>query len=95
MHCQRPWNSYLQKHGCLEHFANGATPESTGIKGDHFVGDYYVLFGVELKKQVESLISSGFTKEMAEKEAPLMKAAQQMLVDWEAGVPEVINSGRK
>ncbi len=71
-------------------FANGATPESTGIKGDHFVGDYYVLFGVELKKQIEFLLASGLTKEMAEKEAPLMKAAQQMLVDWEAGVPDVI-----
>ncbi len=76
-------------------YADGATPESTGIKGDHFVGDYYVQFGVELKKQVESLISSGFTKEMAEKEAPLMKAAQKMLVDWEAGIPEVIELWKK
>jgi arginyl-tRNA synthetase len=76
-------------------FANGATPENTGIKGDHFVGDYYVLFGNELKKQVESLIVSGFTKEMAEKEAPLMKAAQLMLVQWEAGVPEVIELWKK
>jgi arginyl-tRNA synthetase len=59
-----------------KHFAGGATPESTGIKGDHFVGDYYVLFGNELKKQVESGIQSGLSKEMAEKEAPLMKDAQ-------------------
>ncbi len=66
-------------------FAKGATPESTGIKGDHFVGDYYVLFGNELKKQVEAGVQSGLSKEMAEKEAPLMKDAQQMLVDWEAG----------
>jgi arginyl-tRNA synthetase len=73
-----------------KHFANGSSPETTGIKGDHFVGDYYVLFGIELKKQVESLVTAGFSKEMAEKEAPLMKEAQQMLVDWEAGVPEVI-----
>ena len=71
-------------------FAQGATPESTGIKGDHFVGDYYVLFGNELKKQVEAGILAGVTKEIAEKEAPLMKDAQQMLVDWEAGKPEVI-----
>ncbi len=71
-------------------FAHGATPESTGIKGDHFVGDYYVLFGNELKKQVEAGIQSGLTKERAEKEAPLMKDAQQMLVDWEAGKPDVI-----
>ena len=71
-------------------FSGGSTPESTGIKGDHFVGDYYVLFGVELKKQVEAGVAAGLTKEEAEKEAPLMKSAQQMLIDWEAGVPEVI-----
>jgi arginyl-tRNA synthetase len=71
-------------------FANGATPESTGMKGDHFVGDYYVMFGNELKKQVESGVAKGMTKEMAEKEAPLMKAAQQMLIDWEAGKPDVM-----
>lgn len=71
-------------------FANGATPESTGIKGDHLVGDYYVQFGHELKKQVEEGVQKGLTKEEAEKQAPIMKAAQQMLVDWEAGKPEVI-----
>jgi arginyl-tRNA synthetase len=71
-------------------FAKGATPQSTGIKGDHFVGDYYVLFNDEYKKQVEQIIASGITKEDAEKQAPLMKAAQQMLVDWEAGKPAVI-----
>jgi arginyl-tRNA synthetase len=72
-------------------FANGATPASTGIKGDHFVGDYYVLFGTEQKRQMEPLIAAGMDKEQAEKEAPIMKAAQQMLVDWEAGKPEVID----
>lgn len=71
-------------------FGNGATPESTGIKGDHLVGDYYVLFGEEWKKQISTLVENGLTKEEAEKEAPIMKAAQQMLVDWEAGKPEVI-----
>ncbi len=71
-------------------FANGATPDSTGIKGDHFVGDYYVMFGNELKKQVHELIAGGMTKEQAEKQAPLMREAQQMLVDWEAGDPETI-----
>jgi len=71
-------------------FGNGSTPESTGTKGDHFVGDYYVRFGEEHKKQVAVLMESGMTKEVAEKEAPIMKAAQQMLVDWEAGNPEVI-----
>lgn len=71
-------------------FANGATPESTGIKGDHLVGDYYVQFGTEHKKQMAELVEKGMSKEDAEKEAPIYKAAQQMLVDWEAGKPEVI-----
>src|ERR1700744_6470492 len=71
-------------------FANGATPASTGIKGDHFVGDYYVRFGTEHKKQVAPLVAAGMPKEQAEKEAPIMKMAQQMLVDWEAGKPDVI-----
>ncbi len=72
-------------------FANGATPESTGIKGDHLVGDYYVQFGTEHKKQMAELVEKGMSKEDAEKEAPIYKAAQQMLVDWEAGKPEVID----
>lgn len=76
-------------------FANGATPENTGIKGDHLVGDYYVMFGHELKKQIEELIGQGYTKEEAEKQAPIMKAAQQMLVDWELGKPEVIELWKK
>ena len=71
-------------------FANGATPESTGMKGDHFVGDYYVKFNDEYKKQIEVLIEQGSTKEDAEKQAPIFKAAQQMLIDWEAGKPDVI-----
>lgn len=70
--------------------ANGATPQSTGTKGDHFVGDYYVSFGEMLKKEMEPLIAGGMSAEEAEKQAPVMKAAQQMLVDWEAGKPEVI-----
>lgn len=70
-------------------FANGATPDSTGIKGDHFVGDYYVMFGTEHKKEMEKLIADGMSKEEAEKNAPIMKAAQEMLLDWENGDPEV------
>ncbi|MFN4313363.1 MAG: arginine--tRNA ligase [Chitinophagaceae bacterium] len=70
-------------------YANGATPESTGIKGDHFVGDYYVMFGSKMKEEVEALVASGMSKEEAEREAPLMKAAQEMLLDWEKGDPEV------
>jgi arginyl-tRNA synthetase len=73
-----------------QHFANGATPQSTKTKGDHFVGEYYVKFNDEYKKQVEVLIAGGMKKEDAEKEAPIMKETQQMLQDWEAGEPEVI-----
>lgn len=72
-------------------FANGATPESTNTKGDHFVGDYYVKFNDEYKVQVEKLIQEGVDKDTAEKEAPIMKATQQMLLDWEAGKPEVMD----
>ena len=71
-------------------FANGATPESTHTKGDHLVGEYYVKFNDAYKEQVAQLIASGKTKEEAEKEAPIMKATQQMLLDWEEGKPEVI-----
>jgi arginyl-tRNA synthetase len=76
-------------------FANGATPASAGTKGDHFVGDYYVKFNDEYKRQVEELVSGGMKKEEAEKEAPIMKGTQQMLLDWEAGRPEVIDLWKK
>jgi arginyl-tRNA synthetase len=76
-------------------FANGATPASTHTKGDHFVGDYYVKFNDEYKKQVEELVAAGTAKETAEKEAPIMKATQQMLQDWEAGKPEVMELWKK
>ncbi len=71
-------------------FANGATPQTTNTKGDHFVGEYYVKFNDEYKLQVEALIGKGVNKEEAEKEAPIMKAAKEMLLDWEAGKPEII-----
>lgn len=71
-------------------FANGATPQSTNTKGDHFVGDYYVKFNDEYKKQIEELKAKGLTQEDAEKNAPIMKATQQMLIDWEAGKPDII-----
>jgi len=71
-------------------FANGATPASTNQKGDHFVGDYYVKFNDAYKLEVEDLKAKGLSQEQAEKEAPIMKAAQQMLIDWEAGKHEVI-----
>jgi arginyl-tRNA synthetase len=75
-------------------YASGATPQSTGIKGDHFVGDYYVRFGTEHKKQTQQLMENGMSREEAEREAPIMKAAQKMLVDWEAGKPDVIELWR-
>lgn len=76
-------------------FANGATPESIHIKGDHFVGDYYVKFNEEHKRQTGELIAKGMSKEEAEKETHILKAAQQMLLDWEAGKPEVITLWEK
>lgn len=75
-------------------FGNGATPQSTGTKGDHFVGDYYVKFNDEYKRQTDELVAKGMPKEEAEKEAPIMKATQQMLLDWEAGKPEVMELWR-
>lgn len=78
-----------------ELFANGATPQSTGMKGDHFVGEYYVKFNDEYKRQVEELVVGGMKKEEAEKDAPIMKATQQMLLDWEAGKPDVIELWKK
>lgn len=71
-------------------FGNGETPGSTGKKGDHFVGDYYVRFNDAYKKEVEDLVAGGMDRERAEKEAPIMKAAQEMLVGWEAGDPEIM-----
>ena len=70
-------------------FGNGETPGSTFKKGDHLVGDYYVKFNEKFKQEVEQLISEGKTKEDAEQQAPIMDAARQMLVEWEAGKPHV------
>ncbi|MGQ0739403.1 MAG: arginine--tRNA ligase [Bacteroidota bacterium] len=78
-----------------QRFANGATPQSTQTKGDHFVGEYYVKFNDAYKKEVNDLMASGMKKEEAEKEAPIMKATQQMLLDWEAGKPEVMDLWKK
>ncbi len=72
-------------------FGNGETPESTGEKGDHLVGRYYVLFDKEYKSQVEELKSFGNTEEEAKKNAPMIKEAQEMLQKWEAGDEEVIS----
>ena len=71
-------------------FANGATPESTATKGDHFVGEYYVKINDAYKQQVDELVAKGMEKAIAEKEAPIMKATQQMLLDWEKGDKDVL-----
>jgi len=71
-------------------FGNGETPESTGLKGDKLVGNYYVAFDKEYKNQINELIAQGKTEEEAKKQAPIILEAQQMLLDWEAGKPEVI-----
>lgn len=75
-------------------YANGATPNSTHTKGDHFVGDYYVKFNDAYKQEVEDLVSTGMDKATAEKEAPIMKETQQMLLDWEQGNPDVMELWR-
>ena len=69
---------------------NGETPQSSGKKGDHLVGDYYVAFNNLYKKEVDELIAGGMSKEEAEKNAPSLKAAQEMLFKWEQGDPEVV-----
>ncbi len=66
-------------------YADGATPESTDIKGDHLVGDYYVKFNDVYKEEIASLVAGGMDKDQAEKEAPIMKEAQELLRKWEAG----------
>ena len=70
-------------------FGNGETPASSGKKGDHLIGDYYVRFDKEYKAQIKELMAQGMDEETAKKEAPLMKEAQAMLVKWEQNDPEV------
>ena len=72
-------------------FGNGETPESSGLKGDKVVGNYYVAFDKEYKNQINELITQGKSEEDAKKQAPIILEAQQMLLDWEAGKPEVIS----
>ena len=78
-----------------QRYANGATPASTQTKGDHFVGEYYVKFNDVYKKEVEELVASGMDKAQAEKEAPIMKETQQMLLDWEKGEASVMKLWRE
>jgi len=71
-------------------FGEGETPESTGMKGDHLVGKYYVRFDQEYKKEIAALLSDGKTEDEAKKEAPLLVEAQNMLRQWEAKDEEVV-----
>jgi len=70
-------------------FGNGETPETSGKKGDHLIGDYYVRFDKEYKAQIAEMTAKGMDEETAKKEAPLMLEAQEMLRKWEANDPEV------
>jgi arginyl-tRNA synthetase len=70
-------------------FGNGETPESSGLKGDHLVGKYYVIFDQHYKAQINELIGKGLTEEEAKKSAPLILKTQKMLLDWENNEPEV------
>ena len=70
-------------------YGNGETPESTGKKGDHLIGDYYVAFDKHYREEVKELMAQGMDEEKAKQEAPLIKEAHDMLVKWEQNDPEV------
>ena len=70
-------------------WGNGETPESSGKKGDHLIGDYYVAFDKHYREEVKELVAQGMDEEKAKQEAPLIKEAHDMLVKWEQGDPEV------
>ncbi|GAB4131233.1 MAG: arginine--tRNA ligase [Raineya sp.] len=78
-----------------EKFGNGETPESSGIKGDHLVGKYYVEFDKLYKSQIAELKNAGLSPEEAEKQAPAIQEAQKMLVDWEKGDEKVVALWKK
>ena len=70
-------------------WGNGETPESSGKKGDHLIGDYYVAFDKHYREEVKELMAQGMDEEQAKQEAPLIKEAHEMLVKWEQNDPEV------
>ena len=78
-----------------QRFGNGETPESTGLKGDKLVGNYYVAFDKAYKTEIEQLIAEGKTKEEAEKQAPIFLEAQELLRKWEAGDAQVLALWKK
>ncbi len=71
-------------------YGNGRTPGTEGMKGDHFVGEYYVLFEKKLKEQAAELVATGSTPEEARENAPLMQEARRLLLKWEAGDPDTV-----
>ena len=73
-----------------QRYGSGGTPESTGLKGDKLVGNYYVKFDQEYKKEIKALIAEGNTEAEAKKQAPILLEAQEMLLKWEAGDKQVI-----
>ncbi len=76
-------------------FGNGATPEGTGLKGDKLVGNYYVAFDKAYKEEIAKLVADGVDTKLAEKEAPILQEAQQMLRNWEAGNEDVVALWKK
>ena len=70
-------------------YGNGETPESSGKKGDHLIGDYYVAFDKHYREEIKELVAQGMDEEKAKQEAPLIKEAHEMLVKWEQNDPEV------
>ena len=70
-------------------YGNGETPETSGKKGDHLIGDYYVAFDKHYREEVKELVAQGMDEEKAKQEAPLIKEAHEMLVKWEQNDPEV------
>lgn len=71
-------------------FGHGETPESTGLKGDKLVGNYYVVFDKAYKEEIQTLVANGLTEADAKKQAPILLEAQDMLRQWEAGDPETV-----
>jgi len=71
-------------------FGEGQTPENSGLKGDKLVGNFYVAFDKQYKVEINALMAQGKTEDEAKKQAPIILEAQQMLLDWEAGKPEVM-----
>ena len=78
-----------------QEFGDGETPESSGLKGDHLVGKYYVMFDHQYKKEVAELIKKGADSKLAEEKAPILLKAKEMLLKWEAKDKEIIDLWRK